>query len=110
MQGTQLLQTADGQTYIYHPPMTVDQSNQGSQGAVIGLNGSIIPLSTAGGQTTGATVNATTNGATITMPQNFGIASGPTNFVRTLPFYYININLSYLGIISIYICRCVVFR
>lgn len=82
--------------------MAVDQSSQGSQGAVIGLNGSIIPLSTSGGATTGvtgATVNATTNGATITMPQNFGLATGPTNFVRSLPFHLMNNLIIYWRII-----------
>ncbi|ODN06491.1 Nuclear transcription factor Y subunit alpha [Orchesella cincta] len=81
LQGTQLLQTADGHTYIYQP-MAVDNSSQATQSHVIGLNGSIIPLAqTAGAGNTGATVNATTNGTTITVPQNFGLATAPTNFV-----------------------------
>ncbi|CAL8081751.1 unnamed protein product [Orchesella dallaii] len=79
LQGTQLLQTADGQTFIYQP-MAVDNSSQGTQSAVIGLNGSIIPLAQTG-QSAGTTVNATTNGTTITVPQNFGLATAPTNFV-----------------------------
>ncbi|CAG7831214.1 unnamed protein product [Allacma fusca] len=74
-QGAQILQTPDGQTFIYQP-LTVDGSQQSSS-SVLGINGSIIPLATS--STTG-TVNASSSPAgTITIPQIVGNAG--TNFM-----------------------------
>jgi len=65
LQGAQLIQTADGQTYIYQVPVDNSGNNQTTQNAVLGLNGSIIPLSS------GGTVGQ--SGTSITIPQNLGL-------------------------------------
>jgi len=72
-QGAQLVQTPDGQTFIYQP-LSVDGSQQSPQ--VLGLNnGSIIPLSSA--SSSGGSPGSSTN--TITIPQGLGLSG--TNFM-----------------------------
>lgn len=66
-QGAQIIQTADGQAYIYQPVSMDGSSSQQ------GINGSLIPLNT----TNAGNVNQT--GASITIPQNM---VGGTNIVR----------------------------
>jgi len=83
-QGAQLVQTADGQTFLYHP-MGIGVDGQGAaaqQGSLINLNGSIIPIGNSGNQIAGLGARAGTN--TITIPQNLNI--GGNNIVRKLIF------------------------
>jgi hypothetical protein len=79
------LQTADGQTFIYQP-MGVDGSgnSQSGQNTVLGINGSLIPLTS----NSAGTVNATAGGGTITIPQNLGLTG--TNIVSAIAMTYDN--------------------
>jgi len=70
LQTAQIIQTADGQAYIYQPVMDGSNTNQQTQNAVLGLNGSIIPLTSTGG----GSVNQTGGTTSITIPQ--GLVGG----------------------------------
>jgi len=71
--GAHLLQTVDGQTFLYNPTLTVDNQQQSQ---VLGLNNSII--SSASGVTTSS------NG-TISIPANYMVQSGGVPQLARVP-------------------------
>jgi len=66
--GAQLLQTPDGQTFLYNP-MGMDGS-QTTAGNILGLNNSIL-ASTSGNAQVAGTGNAITMPQTLTLSNNF---------------------------------------
>ncbi|XP_014290587.1 nuclear transcription factor Y subunit alpha [Halyomorpha halys] len=77
-QAAQILQTADGQTFIYHPPVQIDSGNpvQQAQPTLININGSIVqlaPVGTAPATVQAATVQPTTTGTVAQSQQNIVI-------------------------------------
>ncbi|CAH1395482.1 unnamed protein product [Nezara viridula] len=86
-QTAQILQTADGQTFIYHPPVQIDSGNpvQQAQPTLININGNIVqlaPVGAAPATVQAATVQPTTTG-TVSQPQQNIVILGSENKQNT---------------------------
>lgn len=86
-QTAQILQTADGQTFIYHPPVQIDSGNpvQQAQPTLININGNIVqlaPVGAAPATVQAAAVQPTTAG-TVSQPQQNIVILGSENKQNT---------------------------
>lgn len=80
-QQAQLIQTADGQTYIYQP-VAIDNSVQQQQPTLLNINGNIVQIGT--GQTV-STANTVTQAATVNTAATAVVPQVATNSVTTSP-------------------------
>ncbi|OXA53295.1 Nuclear transcription factor Y subunit alpha [Folsomia candida] len=96
IQGAQIIQTADGQAYIYQP-VNVDGSNsqQATQNTLLGINGSMIPINTSsgGGQSTITLPTSMVGGSNIMVQSTGGMPIArmpiqtPTELLEEEPLY-----------------------
>nr|CAD7420035.1 unnamed protein product [Timema poppensis] len=82
-QQAQLIQTADGQTFIYHP-ISLDSQVQQQQPTVINLNGNLVQIAGTA-QATNSAANPIQQQATVTSPTTSTLGVNGGNIVMMVP-------------------------